>query len=191
MNALRKCVGRQESFPANRWGAGRAAQDVFATVCLACTAIPRQSHRRMGEGLGKWQRDGTEVCVGAGRWVLGGLEGGGQKPGKDRIREISSRCVCQAPERTGGTHHPPPFDLSGPPARTQPTSPPHLAYLRWEIWAAWGPCKSCHSHVICNRGLAVCVCLGKKAPAGLFALCAVLFSRFTLLGSIPVLLVEA
>lgn len=135
-----KCVGRQESFSANRWGrAGCPGCLCNGVPCLYgnCTSKPQED----GEGRGEWQRDGRGG-VGAGWAGRGWSEPGEGQDQGNLLKACVCVCVCQAPERTGGTRNTHPLDLSGPPARTQPTSPPHLAYLRWEIWGAWGPCKA-------------------------------------------------
>lgn len=67
-----------------------------------------------------------------------------------------------------------PLDLSGPPARTQPTSPPHLAYLRWDMWAAWGPCN------FSSLGLAVCVPVWRWGVGRVVCLRSVYSSRFSI-----------
>lgn len=127
--------------------------------------------------------------------VLDRLRGGGQKPGKGQDREILPRCVwvCQAPaEPTGGTRtHAHPLDLSGPPARTQPTSPPHLAYLRWEMWAAWGPCKNMSVRVIFPVLGLLFACPFAGGALEEWFVCALCHSsRFSLFGGIPWVLVK-
>lgn len=171
-NAFRRVAG-------HRAGLGLSRLGVFTTVCLACTVIARQSHRRDEGGLGsEWHRDEEDLC-GCGCWgvgVLDRLERGvvrnRGRTGQDRGILQEARSVCARPpaERTGGRTHPhtpaPSLDLSGPPARTQPTSPPHLAYLRWEIWASWGPCKAVSSGNLSVIGLAVCVPIWERMGGG-------------------------
>lgn len=88
----------KKSLPASRWGRaglGLSRLAVFTTVCLACTVIARQSHRRdggggKGWGVGKCDRDGE---VGGRGWVVrnrGERTGQGNPP----------RCVC--PRRLNG-----------------------------------------------------------------------------------------
>lgn len=112
-------------------------------------------------GLGSdwWHRDEIEGWCGCGCWGVGGdgigFEGVVRNRGRTGQGNLPQGVCVGVPglpaEPTGGTRthteaHP--LDLSGPPARTQPTSPPHLAYLRWDMWAAWGPCKNMSVHVI-------------------------------------------